>query len=60
MGVGVKQQGAWEDGPSVVGHYRKSIGSCSVLQFRTAIQGHSVSTRQGFGLRLTPEGQDYR
>lgn len=55
----VELQGAWGDGPFVLGHCR-SIGSCPVLQLRTATQGQSVVTRQGFALILTPEGQGYR
>lgn len=41
----------------MLGHCRRSISSCPVLQLRAAIQGHSVVTRQGFGLILTPEGR---
>lgn len=39
-----------------LGHCRRSIGSCPVLQLRTAIQGHSVGTRQGFRPHTDPRG----
>lgn len=45
-------QGAWEDEPLVLRHCRKSIGSRPILHHGTTIQGHSLGTRQRFGLRL--------